>query len=96
MTTLTQQRVRELFNYNPVTGVLTRRVRVSNTSIGDVAGSLKASGYLTIQIDCVHYYAHVVVWLWMTGHSPRGEIDHRTTGASWGEVGGRLLSPLDA
>ncbi|MGA2636607.1 hypothetical protein [Methylocella sp.] len=47
---LTAARVRELFDYDPESGSLTRLVRVSqNTRVGDVVGSLKR-GYLVVNI----------------------------------------------
>ena len=73
---LTQERVKELFDYNPETGDLIRKIRVSsNTEVGDIV-SCKDKGYIKVWIDGVRYQAHRVVWFWMTGEWPKSEIDH--------------------
>lgn len=68
----TQARLRELFDYVPRTGRLTRRVRA-----GEVAGSMNSSGYLHVGVDGIRYLMHRIIWVWMKGHLPEGmEIDH--------------------
>jgi hypothetical protein len=73
---VTQERLKELVSYNPLTGFLvwneTRRTRKKSA----VAGSLKPDGYRRIQIDKTRYYAHRLVWLWVYGEVPSCEIDH--------------------
>lgn len=74
---LTASRVRELLNYNPETGVLTRRVKTSNaTYIGKVAGEPRGGGYLRLSVDNKRYLAHRVVWLHAHGGWPEQEVDH--------------------
>jgi len=74
---LTQERLKELFYYNPETGDFTRLVRTANnTKVGDIAGSLRTDGYLCITIDFQHYYSHRLAVLYMTGLFPENDIDH--------------------
>ena len=74
-------RVRELFTYDPETGVLywakpqSRRVKV-----GDVAGCEKSDGpggrYWVVKVDDVQYRRARAVWAYVNGVNPPDEIDH--------------------
>lgn len=72
---LTYERARELFDYNPITGVITRRKSVGAAKAGRAAGSYK-EGYLTFVVDGRRYRAHRVAWLLVHGEWPSDEIDH--------------------
>ena len=72
----TAERIRELFCYDPTSGILTRRISVSNAKAGSVAGS-RGGEYLTVSIDGSTYRVHRVVFVWMTGAWPPIDIDHR-------------------
>lgn len=73
---LTAERVRELFHYDPETGLFTRRVsRRAGTKAGDIAGGIKPSGYRVIWIGANHM-AHRLAWLYVHGVWPDGHIDH--------------------
>lgn len=77
---LTASRLRELFVYQPETGIFTRLVyRSPNAKAGDVAGTMDKDGYIQIQIDGKLYKAHRLAWLYMTGEWPTHGIDHRDT-----------------
>jgi hypothetical protein len=73
---LTQQRLRELFSYDPETGNFTRRLAVSKCQPGEKAGWLCGAGYLEIRVDCRRYLAHRLVWLYVFGRWPSHHIDH--------------------
>lgn len=74
---VTASKVRELFDYNPDTGLLTRRVTVApNALAGAVAGKPNTAGHITVCIHARMYTVHRVAWLWMTGEWPNLEIDH--------------------
>lgn len=75
----TAEEVRRLFDYDPETGLLTRRCSVSsNTRSGDLVGAAERSGHLAFSLFNRNVRVHRVVWLWMTGADPaRGLfIDH--------------------
>ena len=76
---ITAERLRELLNYDPETGIWTRIAkptpRANRSQPGDVVGCLD-HGYLRIGIDGAHYYAHDLAWLYMTGEWPSQGIDH--------------------
>lgn len=74
---LTQSRLKELLNYDPDTGIFTRRVSASNrVKIGDRAGSVNGMGYRHIYVDGNLYLAHRLAWLYVYGGFPPSGIDH--------------------
>jgi hypothetical protein len=80
---LSYARVRELLDYNPLTGKLRWRVnRLSGNGkvqarAGSIAGHRHSDGYIRVRIDGVLYKAHHIIWLLQTGRYPSLEIDHR-------------------
>ena len=73
----TQERLKELFDYNPTTGVLPRRTSVCSYAAGSCVGTSHSSGYLRVTIDRKQYYLHRVIWKLITGGEPGGlDIDH--------------------
>lgn len=76
-TSLTSERLRGVLNYDPDTGVFTRKVRTTNTvNVGDVAGNLKLNGYRCISVDGNRYQAHRLAWLYVHGVWPEEQVDH--------------------
>lgn len=73
---LTQERLRELFNYDPSAGVFTRRVSRGCAKIGSIAGWKSSHGHVAITIDRRDYFAHRLAWFWMKGRWPEHEVDH--------------------
>lgn len=77
---LTQARLKELFNYNPETGIFTRLISTSNSvKPGDVITCTNKKGYVVFRVDGRLYRAHRLAWLYMTGNMPIDEIDHKNT-----------------
>ena len=73
---LKAERLRELLNYDPETGVFTWRVsRRATARPGSVAGTITPKGYRAIWIGA-NYRAHRLAWLYVHGEWPSGEIDH--------------------
>ena len=72
----TQEELSRMFNYDPETGIVTRKVRTSNRiKAGDVVGCLNGSGYLVCHAGSVKHYIHRIIWTMQTGEWP-DQIDH--------------------
>jgi len=67
-------RALELLNYNPETGIFTRRFSRGGYPAGSVAGAL-CNGYIKIFIDGKSHSAHRLAFLVIHGHMP-DELDH--------------------
>jgi hypothetical protein len=69
--------VRELLDYNALTGEFRW---LSPRRPGDKpfckAGTVDAQGYGVIKLNGIHYKAHRLAWLVVTGAWPQGQIDH--------------------
>lgn len=74
--TLTQDRVKELFSYDPETGLLTRRIKIKHFAAGVAVGSAGRRGYLHCSVDNRLYKVHRLIWLYVYGTWPTGQIDH--------------------
>lgn len=74
---VTVERLREVLNYDPASGIFTWRISTCTRPLaGRVAGRIVAKGYISIGIDSVHYFAHRLAWLYVHGEWPNGLIDH--------------------
>ncbi len=74
---MNQERLVQLLDYCPDTGVFTRRLTTCNRAKkGAVAGCLKSNGYVAICVDKRYFTAHRLAWLYVTGSWPNGQIDH--------------------
>jgi HNH endonuclease len=74
----TAERVRELFEHDPVAGVLRWRIRTSHRiEVGDIAGhTTSRRGDGQVGIDGGLYQLHCVIWCHVMGEWPVLEIDH--------------------
>jgi hypothetical protein len=81
---LTAQRLRELLNYNPETGIFTRAADVLTgryskqiaAKKGDAAGTINHSGHVVITIEGRRYRAHHLAWLYVRGVWPSANLWH--------------------
>lgn len=73
---LTQERLKELLNYDKDTGIFTWLVSRGSVKKGFVAGCDKGDGYLIARIDRKGYRCHRLAWLYIHGSFPFDEIDH--------------------
>jgi hypothetical protein len=75
---LTQERLKELFSYDPETGLFVR-IKKSGKScsrIGSIVGAIGSHGYFMISIDNTRYLCHRLAFLYMTGNWPLAYVDH--------------------
>lgn len=73
----TQAEIKELLHYDPETGVFRWRYSVAiRVKPWDVAGTENSLGYVRIKICQKLYLAHRLAWVYMTGESPKDQIDH--------------------
>lgn len=75
--TLTVERLRDVLNYDPLTGIFRWRRAGSRHTAGKVAGHVDAvDGYRRIYVDVRLYKAHRLAWFYVYGRWPEGQIDH--------------------
>lgn len=75
---ITQELLKELFNYDQESGIFTRKVNRANNKVksGDVVGVISSCGYLYVGIGHKRYFLHRLAWLYVYGSFPIGHIDH--------------------
>jgi hypothetical protein len=88
---LTQERLKELLSYDPVTGVFIWNVHRHRTQPGDIAGTPQY-GYVLIGIEQRKYAAHRLAWLYVKGEWPKGQIDHRNRNRADNRIGNLRLA----
>lgn len=75
--TLTAERLREVLDYDPETGVFRWKVwRGNGARCGGVAGGRNKGGYWAIELDRRSYLAHRLAWLYVHGEWPACVMDH--------------------
>lgn len=81
---LTHERLLEVMNYDPETGIARWRSkpapRANRIQIGDEMGRV-TNGYKCVSIDQEFYYLHILIWFYMTGEWPKETIDHHDLNA---------------
>lgn len=76
---ITQAMLRDMFSYDPVTGVLRWRNVSKPQLIGKQAGYLHPSGYRMVKFGGMFHKTARLVWKWMTGRWPHPIVDHKNT-----------------
>lgn len=75
----TQERVKELFDYDSETGILTWKVAHGSGGripAGAIAGGIAHDNSIGVRFDGQLHRVHRLVWLWVHGEWPL-EVDHR-------------------
>lgn len=75
-TGLTAEKAREMWSYDPQTGDFTWLVNNHRARSGQKAGTINASGHISIKLAGRRYYAHRLAWLITHGTWPSHVIDH--------------------
>jgi hypothetical protein len=73
---ITQQYLRDRYDYNQETGDLLYKYDSGNRKRGTKVGWLGGPGYLMLGIGKKQYYQHHIIWVYMTGEWPTQDIDH--------------------
>jgi HNH endonuclease len=73
---LTQERLKEVLDYQPETGDFTWKVRSTKADIGDIAGSVGPLGYRIMSVDGYRCLAHRLAWFYVHDAWPKKHIDH--------------------
>jgi len=75
---ISQEYLKERFNYDAETGLFTWKIIPAHTkvNIGDIAGVVDATGYIRLSINHKPYLAHRMVWLYVYGVMPCKYMDH--------------------
>ena len=73
---LAAERLHELLDYDPDTGVFTWLEKRGRVKAGDIAGTVTEDG-IYIRVDGRRYSASQLAHLWMTDEWPHDHINHR-------------------
>lgn len=75
--TLSLDRLKEILDYNPLTGIFIWKISTSNRiKVGQIAGSLRQNGYYYIGINGKSYKSCRLAWVYVKGYWPKLQIDH--------------------
>ncbi|MFY3310918.1 HNH endonuclease signature motif containing protein [Achromobacter ruhlandii] len=89
MSSLTQERLKQVLHYDPLTGKFMWMSHRKNSRIGTEAGYSDRTKRIKILVDGSQYFAHRLAWLYVHGSWPSGVIDHID-----GNPGNNVLSNL--
>lgn len=74
---LTAERLRELLDYDPETGLFKWKTsEAGHRNSKRPVGSTDTKGRRQIRIDGKSYFLHRLAFLWMTGEWPEDQVDH--------------------
>ena len=98
---LTQEQLKEILHYDPLTGVFTWRKSRPGVRSAIAGGKVQSGGttskswYVGITINYVRYMAHRLAFLYMTGKHPSQIVDHEDHNGlhnAWSNL--RLATPI--
>lgn len=70
------EKLKSIYRYDEDAGVFVYLTARGPRKAGDIAGTQRSDGYWVNQIEGRFYQAHRLVWLYVHGVWPVGEIDH--------------------
>lgn len=92
---ITYEEVRCLFKYYPKTGNLRWRIDRGKKKAGQLAGNHFSYGHLAIKTGGHSYLVHRLIWLYVYGEWPNGELDHEDQDPSNNRIGNlRDVTPV--
>lgn len=72
-----KERLQELFNYEPETGDLLRKVDRYGRPANKPCKTRSVEGYYVVMVDGTQFKQTRIIWTWLHGHvSPKKVIDH--------------------
>lgn len=74
--TPTIEQIKEHLDYDPDTGVFTRKTGGGGVAAGTPAGGIDAHGHRTISVCSKRMRAARLAWVIMTDEWPEGDVDH--------------------
>lgn len=72
----TEDLIADAVEYNPSTGIFTRKITTSRSAAGDKTGTIAKNGYVVLRINKKLHYAHRLAFLMVTGSWPDSQVDH--------------------
>lgn len=88
---ITQALLQEHFHYDPLTGEVTHLTNKTKAKIGMRAGSSSKSKSRYLRINGKKELEHRMIWLYVKGYLPVGEVDHKNHNRGdnrWGNLRG--------
>lgn len=84
----TQEKLREVFTYDPVKGTLKLRINTKQQLADSIVGYPHNEGYIAILLGNKGYLAHRLIWLMQTGEWPKqiDHINHNRADNSWANL----------
>jgi len=73
---VTIERLKEVMRYEPETGRLEWKVRISCHNPGEHAGCVKMDGYVYVNLDKNRMFGHRMAWALYYGRWPEHQLDH--------------------
>ncbi len=73
---MTQEILKELFEYREDGHFYWKIIKCNSIKIGQIAGAICFKGYRQIKIDGKFYKEHRLAWLYHYGVFPKNQIDH--------------------
>ena len=68
--------LKDLIEYNPITGIFTWNKSRPGVTKGSVAGFINQKGYKILKIKRKKFFASNIAWFYMTGEWPENQVDH--------------------
>lgn len=76
---ISHEDLKELLDYDPLTGIFKRKKSKFSNLIGKPAGTLNSIGYMVLVLGGRKghsYLLHRLAWFYVTGEWPKNQIDH--------------------